>query len=147
MSYQASEKLDKLKRQLKDLSSLKQHAIHVTKTQKEIERLGEDIASLETELSRTGSAKTADEVQTELDEVANKMSVHPVHYFDNTVLILPSSIAARMRERSKLLWQNVIVKTAHSEPTRMIYTRCKCKRTTSRIRFATRIPLKRTSPR
>lgn len=55
---------------------LKQHAATITKNQSEIERLKTEIANLEEELSSTGSSKTADDVQTELDALSNEMWVH-----------------------------------------------------------------------
>jgi DNA repair protein RAD50 len=45
----------------------------VSRNQTEIERLKTEIANLEEELSATGSAKTADDVQTELDALSNEM--------------------------------------------------------------------------
>jgi DNA repair protein RAD50 len=70
---QALEKLDHLKKELKDISSLLQHSAHVSRTQKEIRRLEEEIADIENDLSATGSAKTADEIQLELDGVVTEM--------------------------------------------------------------------------
>ena len=52
---------------------MKQHAIHIAKTQKEADRLQEEISNLETELSATGSAKTADEVHVVLDVLSGDM--------------------------------------------------------------------------
>jgi DNA repair protein RAD50 len=69
--------LNELKRQLKDLASMKQHAIHIAKTQKEADRLREEISNLETELSATGSTKTADEVHVVLDVLASDMYDFP----------------------------------------------------------------------
>jgi DNA repair protein RAD50 len=71
--HQASDKLNELKKQLKDISLMKQHAIHITRTQREAERLEEEISALETDLSATGSTKTADEVQIELDVLSGDM--------------------------------------------------------------------------
>jgi DNA repair protein RAD50 len=65
--------LNELKKQLKDITSMKQHAINVARTKKEADRLQEEISSLETELRVTGSTKTADEVQVELDLLTNDM--------------------------------------------------------------------------
>lgn len=72
---QASERVNALKKQLKEISALKQHAAHVARTHKEIGRLQEEIANLESELSSTGSSKTADDVQIELDTLATEMWV------------------------------------------------------------------------
>lgn len=69
--------LSECKKQLKELSSLKQHAITVSEAQRDLERAKEDISNLETELSATGSAKTTDEVQIELDALSGDMYVCP----------------------------------------------------------------------
>ena len=53
---------------------LKQHAINVVRTQKDIEGLQSDILALETELATTGSSRTADEVQLEIDQLSSQMS-------------------------------------------------------------------------
>ena len=67
------ENLDLLKKELKDISSLLQHSAHVSRTHKEVRRLEEEIADIENDLSATGSAKTADEIQLELDGVVTEM--------------------------------------------------------------------------
>jgi len=65
--------LAELKRQLKDISSMKQHATNVTRAQKEADRLQKEITDLESELRLTGSTKTAEEVQVELDVLSGDM--------------------------------------------------------------------------
>ncbi|KIM89254.1 hypothetical protein PILCRDRAFT_218441 [Piloderma croceum F 1598] len=67
---EASDKMDELKKLLKDVTSMKQHAINIARTQKETDRLRDEISSLESELKSTGSTKTADEVEAELDALA-----------------------------------------------------------------------------
>jgi DNA repair protein RAD50 len=52
---------------------MKQHANHVSRTQKELERLKQEIINIETDLSATGSTKTADDVQLELDALSDNM--------------------------------------------------------------------------
>jgi len=52
---------------------MKLHAGHVARTQKEADRLREEISSIESDLKSTGSTKTADEVQVELDALADDM--------------------------------------------------------------------------
>ena len=52
---------------------MKQHASHVARTQKELTRLKQEIVNIEKDLSVTGSIKTADDVQLELDELSDKM--------------------------------------------------------------------------
>ena len=63
-----------VRQQQKDLVVLKQHAINVARTQKDIEGLQSDIVALETELATTGSSRTADDVQLEIDELSSQMS-------------------------------------------------------------------------
>ncbi len=52
---------------------MKQHAAHVSRTQKDVERLKQEIANIEADLSATGSTKTADDVQEELDALSAEM--------------------------------------------------------------------------
>lgn len=73
---QASDRLNESKRQLKDVSTLKQHAITVSDAHKLVQRLEEEVQNLVTELSATGSSKTADDVQLELDALTQNMCVH-----------------------------------------------------------------------
>lgn len=70
-------KLNDIKRELKDLHALKEYANNVSRLQKEIERLNGDIKFLESELMSTGSTKTADDVQAEIDAVSADMYVPP----------------------------------------------------------------------
>lgn len=62
-----------MKKDVRDIATLKQHATAITKNQSEIARLRSEIANLEEELSASGSTKTADDVQTELDALSNEM--------------------------------------------------------------------------
>jgi DNA repair protein RAD50 len=71
--YQIGERLEIIKRQLNDISSLKVHAISVVRLQSEIDRAKDDINDLETSLSSSGSTKTADDVQNELGELSGEM--------------------------------------------------------------------------
>jgi DNA repair protein RAD50 len=53
---------------------MKQHASAVSKNLKDIERLSHEIGNLETDLEATGSVKTADDVQQELNDLSSKLS-------------------------------------------------------------------------
>ncbi|KAJ6508778.1 hypothetical protein C8R45DRAFT_1050733 [Mycena sanguinolenta] len=64
-----SEKVEDLKRDLRDIRSLKTHAQTVSRLQKELKRAKEEVADAEKQLSATGSTKTLDDVQTELDNL------------------------------------------------------------------------------
>jgi len=55
------------------MASLKQSASSVSRNQSEIERLKTEIGNLEAELAATGTVKTADDVQSELDVLSNEM--------------------------------------------------------------------------
>lgn len=66
-------KLNEVEQEIKDLANLKQQATIIAKTQIEIEELKRSIASLETELSATGSTRTADDVQLELGKLSDEM--------------------------------------------------------------------------
>jgi DNA repair protein RAD50 len=52
---------------------LTRQAGHVSRTEKEVRRLTQEISNLEQDLSVTGSIKTADDVQTELEELSGDM--------------------------------------------------------------------------
>lgn len=71
--YQALEKLDSVKRQLKDISILKDHAKTVSRLQREAERAEQEVSNLESDLSATGSTKTADNVQEELNDLSTEL--------------------------------------------------------------------------
>ncbi|CAK5270168.1 unnamed protein product [Mycena citricolor] len=64
-----SEKLDDLKRDLREVQRLKMQGANISRLQKDLKRATENVATSEQQLSATGSTKTADEVQTELDEL------------------------------------------------------------------------------
>ncbi|KAI0917273.1 hypothetical protein AcW2_007450 [Taiwanofungus camphoratus] len=66
-------KLNELKKELKDLSLMRQHASLVSRTQKDIERLKREVSDIESELSTTGSTKTPDDLQLELDELSTSI--------------------------------------------------------------------------
>ncbi|KAF9783547.1 AAA domain-containing protein [Thelephora terrestris] len=62
-------KLNDVKRELKDLASMKNHSANVSKATKDIERISQEVKNLETDLEATGSSRTADDVQNQLNEV------------------------------------------------------------------------------
>ncbi|KAG8214897.1 hypothetical protein J3R82DRAFT_10069 [Butyriboletus roseoflavus] len=72
-SEQAAQKVNGIKKDIRDITTLKQHATAITKNQSENGRLKAEIANLEEELSSTGSSRTADDVQTELDALSNEI--------------------------------------------------------------------------
>ncbi|KAG2030192.1 P-loop containing nucleoside triphosphate hydrolase protein [Suillus americanus] len=65
--------LTDLKKDIREVASLKQSASTVSRNQNETERLKSDIKNLETELAATGTAKTGDDVQGELDVLSNEI--------------------------------------------------------------------------
>ena len=71
--FQAQEKADKVARELKDIAALRQQANSVSQLQKDMERLKREIGTIESELMVTGSTKTADDLQEELDTISNQM--------------------------------------------------------------------------
>jgi DNA repair protein RAD50 len=71
--WQANEKLQALKKDLKELVSLRQHAINVSRLHNDCKDLRKDISSVENSLAVTGSTKTADDVQQELDELSAEL--------------------------------------------------------------------------
>lgn len=72
-AIQTLRKLNDIKKDIKEISVLRQHAATVTQTQKDIERLNREIASLEADLATTGSTKTADDLQEELDALSSAL--------------------------------------------------------------------------
>ncbi|OAX38147.1 hypothetical protein K503DRAFT_770797 [Rhizopogon vinicolor AM-OR11-026] len=70
---QAVEKLDDLKKEIREIASLKQSASTVSRNQSDTERLKTEIGNLEAELSATGTIKTGDDVQSELDVLSNEI--------------------------------------------------------------------------
>lgn len=70
---QAAQRLTDLKKDIREIASLKQSASTVSRNQNENERLKSEIKKLETELAATGTAKTGDDVQRELDVLSNEI--------------------------------------------------------------------------
>jgi DNA repair protein RAD50 len=58
---------------LKALSTLKQNVSTVSRLKKEIERAEKEVSDLETDLSLSGSTKTVDDVQAELNEITSRL--------------------------------------------------------------------------
>lgn len=76
ISHQAEEAVDKvddMKRQLKDIATLRDHSKTISRLQREIERAGQEAKDLESDLSTTGSTRTADDVQEELDRLSGEL--------------------------------------------------------------------------
>ena len=67
---QTNDKLQVLKRELKELVSLRQHAVNVSRLHSDSMDLRKEITNVENSLAITGSKKTADDVQQELDELS-----------------------------------------------------------------------------
>ena len=61
--------MEQIDRDLKDLATLKLQADAVQKAQEAIEKLNHDISEIEFQLRSTGSTKTVDDVQEELDKL------------------------------------------------------------------------------
>ena len=70
---QISEGLKASRAQLRDLQALTTHAALVARAHKDVERLTKEIGELETELQSSGSTRTPDDVQAEVDEVSARM--------------------------------------------------------------------------
>ncbi|KAJ7675825.1 AAA domain-containing protein [Mycena polygramma] len=68
-----SEKIDDLKRDLREIRLLKNHAQNVTRLQRDLKKANETVAGIEKELSATGSTKTLDDVQNELEELLSEI--------------------------------------------------------------------------
>ncbi|XP_006462487.1 hypothetical protein AGABI2DRAFT_223828 [Agaricus bisporus var. bisporus H97] len=64
------EKLDEIKGQIREITNLKQQASSVARLQKEAEKARQEATSIEDSLKSTGTTRTADDVQRELDELS-----------------------------------------------------------------------------
>lgn len=71
---QAKLKAQRAKLGARDLQTLKGAAALVTRNLSEIKDLESDLARLERDLESTGSLKTVEDVQREVDQVSNEMS-------------------------------------------------------------------------
>ncbi|KDQ62331.1 hypothetical protein JAAARDRAFT_66083 [Jaapia argillacea MUCL 33604] len=67
------QRLNEVKRELRELATMKQQATHVSRNQKDVDRLRREIAAIEDSLSSTGSTKTPDDVQAELDSLSTSL--------------------------------------------------------------------------
>lgn len=77
--WQTNDKLQVLKRELKELASLRQHAVNVSRLHSDCKDLRNEISNVENSLAVTGSKKTADDVQQELDDLSAALSVPFIH--------------------------------------------------------------------
>jgi DNA repair protein RAD50 len=67
------EKVDDVKRQLKDIVILRDHAKTISRLQREIERAEQEAEDLESDLSTTGSTRTADDVEEALHKLSGEL--------------------------------------------------------------------------
>ncbi|KAI0269907.1 hypothetical protein BC834DRAFT_819813 [Gloeopeniophorella convolvens] len=70
---EASDRLQTLKKELKDLVALRQHASNVSRLHGDCKDLKREISTIENTLAATGSKKTADDVQQELDDLSAEL--------------------------------------------------------------------------
>ncbi|KAI0322043.1 AAA domain-containing protein [Amylostereum chailletii] len=70
---QANDKVAVVKKELKDLATLRGVASNVSRLHLDLNQLKKDIAQIESDLSSTGSTKTPDDVQQDLDEVSAEL--------------------------------------------------------------------------
>ena len=91
---QALAKLNEIKKELKDLGLMKQHSASVSKVSKDIERITQEVKNLETDLEATGSSRTADDVQTQLNEVTANLCVFSFSFLVSLYLAYRWSVVA-----------------------------------------------------
>ncbi|KAH9042066.1 hypothetical protein EDB85DRAFT_2071691 [Lactarius pseudohatsudake] len=72
-SEKADVKLQALKKELRDLASLRQHAVNVSRLYSDCNDLQREISNVENSLAVTGTKKTADDVQQELDQLSAEL--------------------------------------------------------------------------
>ncbi|KAG6897072.1 hypothetical protein C0992_004313 [Termitomyces sp. T32_za158] len=70
---EAVDNLDAVKRELKEINVLKEHVKTITRLRGEVSRAKDDLVNYETELQASGSVKTADDVQRDLDDVTTEL--------------------------------------------------------------------------
>ncbi|KAG6912106.1 hypothetical protein DXG01_000599 [Tephrocybe rancida] len=70
---EAIDNLDMVRRELKDIGVLKEHIKTVSRLRIEVARAKDDAENYETDLHASGSIKTADDVQRELDDVTTNL--------------------------------------------------------------------------
>ncbi|KAL1742353.1 P-loop containing nucleoside triphosphate hydrolase protein [Schizophyllum fasciatum] len=76
LSAQADEitdKIDLLRKQSHEVQTLKLQAANVGRLQKDIERLGQEITEIEHDLSVTGSTKSTDDLQAEIEKMTDQI--------------------------------------------------------------------------
>ena len=71
----AQEQFEGIKKTQRDLQALKQQAAVLARTWKEIASAQTEVGRLEQDLMATGGARTADDVQGELDRISTEMYV------------------------------------------------------------------------
>ena len=107
---QALAKLSDVKKELKELALMKQHAASVSKAIKDIERVGQEVKNLETDLEATGSSRTAEDVQSQLNDVSANLCAALYATMPSVLIALgvvdPTSVNARhfrMRRRGLIM--------------------------------------------
>lgn len=73
LTFKATEELEAIRRQQKDLAMLKQYATNISRLLKDIEVLNREITALEAELAATGTTKSPEDVQREIDEISSEV--------------------------------------------------------------------------
>ncbi|KAI5890396.1 uncharacterized protein SCHCODRAFT_01155975 [Schizophyllum commune H4-8] len=76
LSAQADEitdKIDLLRKQANEVQALKLQAANITRLQKDVERLKEEIEEIEHDLSATGSTKSTDDLQAEIEKMTDQI--------------------------------------------------------------------------
>lgn len=72
-ALKAESDVNALKKELKELASMRQTAQLISRTTRELDDLKRDIETLEKELASSGSTKSVDDVRTEVNELSDKM--------------------------------------------------------------------------
>ncbi|KAF8631077.1 hypothetical protein AX15_002678 [Amanita polypyramis BW_CC] len=70
---EAQGRLEKIKKEMRDVQTLKQQATTVARMQREIDRAKQEIASLEIDLASVGSTRSIEDVHTELEDVSTNL--------------------------------------------------------------------------
>lgn len=115
---------------------MKQHAAMMTKTLKDIDRASQDVKTIESDLATTGSTKTADDVQIELDSISNELSVLPTPIIAPEPDLTMSRPAGSTRGRKRMLCVRGIAKAKSRGRMSWSFTRWSSARATCAARSA-----------
>ncbi|KAJ4491459.1 hypothetical protein C8J55DRAFT_421658 [Lentinula edodes] len=100
IAEQASDKVNALKEELKDIQAVREYGKTIARLQAEVERLKQEVKSIENELAASGSTKSTEDIQNEIEALSSEIRV------------LDKETNALTRERDR---QNATLRSIESE--------------------------------